>query len=297
MKIAITGASGLIGTALRDSLQSDGHQVVSLVRRNPRSPAEIQWDPASRRLDPVALADVDGVVHLAAANVGDKRWTESRKRELLDSRVDGTTTVAEALAAADPRPRFLVSASAVGFYGDTADRQVDESASAGTGTLAELCLRWEAAAQPAIDAGVRVTFARSALVLSRKGGLMGPVMPLFWCGLGGRLGSGRQYWSWISMTDEVAALRMLMDSDLSGPVNLTSPTPVTNAEFTKTLGSVMGRPTVLPVPGLALTLVLGDFAKEGCLAGPRAVPRVLTEAGFSFAQPTLRGALEEITTH
>lgn len=295
MKVAITGASGLIGTALRASLRADGHAVVSLVRRPARSADEFEWDPRAGRLDPGCLADVDGIVHLAAASVSTRRWTERRKRKLLASRVDGTTTVARALAQADPRPRFLVSASAIGFYGDTGDQTVDETAPAGTGTLPELCIRWEAAAQPASDAGVRVTLARSGLVLSRRGGLMAPVLPLFWCGLGGRLGSGRQYWSWISLTDEVAALRMLMDSDLSGPVNLTSPTPVTNAEFTKTLGSAMGRPTVLPVPGFALTLVLGDFASEGCLAGPRAVPRVLNEAGFGFTHPTLRTALEAIT--
>ncbi|MGI8723566.1 MAG: TIGR01777 family oxidoreductase [Geodermatophilaceae bacterium] len=296
MKVAITGASGLIGTALSAALRRDGHHVVHLVRRNPHSPDEAQWDPASRRLDPIVLADVDGVVHLAGAGIADKRWTDARRREVLDSRVDGTTTVAQALAAAPPRPRFLVSASAVGWYGDTGDRRVDETEPAGTGFLAEVCRRWEAAAQPAVDAGVRVTFPRTGLVLSRRGGLMGRLLPLFKLGLGGRLGSGRQYWPWISLPDEVSALRFLIESDLSGPVNLTGPEPVTNAEFTKTLGSVLARPTLVAVPGLALKLVVGDFAEEGVLVGQRAIPRVLSEAGFDFAHPTLRQALEAITS-
>ena len=295
MKVAITGASGLIGTALSASLRADGHQVRSLVRRNPRSSDEVQWDPARRRLDPVALADVDGVVHLAGAGIADKRWTDSRRREVLDSRVDATTAVAQALAAAEPRPRFLVSASAVGWYGDTGDRPVDETDPAGDGFLAEVCRRWEAATAPASDSGVRVTFPRTGLVLSRRGGLMGRLLPLFKLGLGGRLGSGDQYWPWISLADEIAALRFLMAAEVSGPVNLTGPEPVTNAEFTKTLGSVLGRPTLAAVPGFALKLVVGDFAEEGILAGQRAMPRVLNEAGFGFSHPTLREALEYIT--
>ncbi len=297
MKVCITGASGLIGTALKASLRSDGHQVVSLVRRNPLSPDEVQWDPTSRRLDPVALSDVDGVVHLAGAGIADKRWTQARRRLVLDSRVDGTTAVAEALAAAEPRPRWLVSASAVGWYGDTGNRPVDESAPAGKGFLAEVCERWEAAAAPAVDAGVRVTFPRTGLVLSRRGGLLSRLLPLFRLGLGGKLGSGKQYWPWISLADEVSALRFLIESDLSGPVNLTGPQPVTNAEFTRTLGSVLGRPTVATVPGFALRLAVGDFAEEGILSGQRVVPRVLTDAGFEFAHPTLRAALQDITAH
>jgi len=298
VKVAITGASGLIGTALSTALRADGHSVVALVRREPRSPGEAGWDPADRRLDPGVLTDVDGVVHLAGAGIADKRWTEARRREVLDSRVDATTTVAEALAvvaAVEPRPRFLISASAVGWYGDTGDREVDESAPAGNGFLAEVCQRWEAAAQPAVDAGVRVVLPRTGLVLSRRGGLLGRLLPLFKLGLGGRLGSGEQFWPWISLLDEIAALRFLIETDLSGPVNLTGPEPVTNAEFTKTLGSVLGRPTLATVPGFALKLVVGDFAEEGILVGQRAVPRILTDAGFSFTHPTLREALEDIT--
>ncbi|MBA3339504.1 MAG: TIGR01777 family protein [Geodermatophilaceae bacterium] len=295
MKVAISGASGLIGRALSADLRRDGHDVVALVRRKERSADEIRWDPAARELDPAAFAEVDGVVHLAGAGIADKRWTESRRREILDSRVDGTTTIAQTLAAAPPRARFMVSASAVGWYGDTGDRPVEESEPAGEGFLAEVCERWEAAAQPAIDAGVRVAFARSGLVLSRRGGLMGRLLPLFRLGLGAKLGSGRQYWPWITLTDEISALRFLIDSDLTGPVNLTGPAPVTNAEFTKTLGSVLGRPTLAAVPSFVLKLVVGEFAEEGILAGQRAMPRVLTEAGFKFTAPTLRDALEEIT--
>ncbi len=276
-------------------MRRDGHDVVALVRRKERSADEIRWDPAARELDPAAFAEVDGVVHLAGAGIADKRWTESRRREILDSRVDGTTTIAQTLAAAPPRARFMVSASAVGWYGDTGDRPVEESEPAGEGFLAEVCERWEAAAQPAIDAGVRVAFARSGLVLSRRGGLMGRLLPLFRLGLGAKLGSGRQYWPWITLTDEISALRFLIDSDLTGPVNLTGPAPVTNAEFTKTLGSVLGRPTLAAVPSFVLKLVVGEFAEEGILAGQRAMPRVLTEAGFKFTAPTLRDALEEIT--
>lgn len=275
-------------------MRRDGHDVVSLVRRKERSADEIRWDPAARELDPAALAEVDGVVHLAGAGIADKRWTESRRREILDSRVDGTTTIAQTLAAAPPRARFMVSASAVGWYGDTGDRPVEESEPAGEGFLAEVCERWEASAQAAVDAGVRVAFARSGLVLSQRGGLMGRLLPLFKLGLGGKLGSGAQYWPWITLTDEIAALRFMIDSDLTGPVNLTGPKPVTNAEFTKTLGSVLGRPTLAVVPGFALKLVVGDFAEEGILAGQRAIPRVLTDAGFGFTSSTVREALEKI---
>ena len=297
MKVAITGASGLIGTALSASLRRDGHRVVALVRRSARSAEEVQWYPAQRRLDPAVLADVDGVVHLAGAGIGDKRWTESRKRELLDSRVDGTTAVAQALAAAPDRQRFLLSASGVHYYGiGTGSRPVDESDPNGSGFLAEVCRAWEAAADPARDAGVRVVHPRTGLVLARRGGVMGRLLPLFRLGAGGRIGNGRAYWPWISLTDEVSALRMLIDSELSGPVNLTSPEPVTNAEFTRTLGSVLHRPTLVPVPSFALRVVIGEFADEGILQVPRAVPRVLTAAGFSFTHPTLRAALEEITT-
>lgn len=277
-------------------MRADGHEVISFVRRSPRSSDEVSWDPAARRLEPSALGDVDGIVHLAGAGIADRRWTESRKRELLDSRVNGTAAVAEALATAPARHRFLISASGVHFYGTaTGTRPVDETEPNGTGFLAEVCRRWEAAADPAREAGVRVVHPRSGLVLARRGGVLGRLLPLFRLGAGGRIGDGKAYWPWISLIDEIAALRMLIDSDLSGPVNLTSPTPVTNAEFTKTLGAVLHRPTLATVPPFALRIVVGDFADEGILRVPRALPGVLTEAGFSFTHPSLRAALEEIT--
>jgi uncharacterized protein (TIGR01777 family) len=294
MKVAVTGSSGLIGSALVPALREDGHEVLRLVRRTPRTADEHRWDPAHRRIDPALLADVDAVVNLAGVGVGDHRWTQSYKQQIRSSRVDSTTTVAQALAdaaAADPgRPRTLLSASAVGWYGDTGDREVTEADPAGTDFLARVCADWEAATAPAADAGVRVVTMRTGLVLGR-GGLMGRLAPLFRFGLGGTLGSGRQYWPRISLTDEVAAMRALLTATVSGPVNLTGPTPVTNAEFTRALARVLHRPAVLPVPGVALRLALGEFARVGVLAGQRAVPAVLHVSGFQWTHPDLESAL------
>jgi len=296
MRIAVTGATGLIGAALVPRLRDDGHDVVTLVRRPARDATEVPWDPEAHRLDPVALADVDAVVHLAGAGIGDRRWTSSYKRTVVRSRVEGTATVAEALAAAEPRPRVLLSGSAVGWYGDTGDQVTDESAPRGAGFLASLCETWEAATAPAEAAGVRVVHLRTGLVCSRTGGFLGRVLPVFRLGAGGRLGSGRQYWPWISLLDEVGAVRFLLGAQtVRGPVNLTGPAPVTNAEFTEVLASVLGRPAGLPVPAVALRLALGEFADEGVLIGQRAVPRVLTEAGYAFEHPTLEQTLRWVT--
>lgn len=296
MRVAVTGASGLVGTALVASLRGDGHDVLRLVRRPASEPDELSWDPTAHQLDPEALAEVDGVVHLAGAGIGDKRWTEAYQRTLLDSRVDGTATVAEALVRAPKRDRFLVSASGVHYYGvGTGSTEVDESSPNGTGFLAELCRRWEAAADLARDAGVRVSHPRSGLVLAAKGGVLGRLLPLFRLGVGGRISDGTAYWPWISLTDEVAAIRFLIDSELSGPVNLVGPEPVTNAEFTATMGAVLHRPTLATVPSFALRLVIGKFADEGILAVPRAVPTVLRENGFPFTHRTLEAALRSIT--
>jgi uncharacterized protein (TIGR01777 family) len=294
VKIAVTGSSGLIGSALVPALTEDGHEVLRLVRRTPRTAEEHRWDPQHRRIDPLLLADVDAVVNLAGTGVGDKRWSEKRKQEILRSRVDATTTVSTALAqaaTADPgRERVLLSASAVGWYGDTGDRVVRENAPAGTDYLAHVCEQWERATAPAEQAGVRVVRLRTGLVLGR-GGLLKRMAPLFRLGLGGRLGSGAQYWPWISLTDEVAAIRFLLTTPVSGPVNLTGPAPVTNAEFTRALASVLRRPSVLPVPGIALRAVLGEFAPVGILAGQRAVPAALEAAGFSWSHPDVTSAL------
>jgi uncharacterized protein (TIGR01777 family) len=294
VRIAVTGSSGLIGSRLVPALTEDGHEVLRLVRRTPRTAEEHRWDPQHRRIDPSLLADVDAVVNLAGTGVGDKRWTEKRKQEILSSRVDATTTVSAALAeaaASDPgRERVLLSASAVGWYGDTGDRVVRENAPAGKDFLAHVCEQWETATAPAAQAGVRVVRLRTGLVLGR-GGLLKRLAPLFRLGVGGRLGSGEQYWPWISLTDEVDAIRFLLTAPVSGPVNLTGPAPVTNAEFTRALAQVLHRPAVLPVPGVALRAVVGEFAPVGILAGQRAVPAALEAAGFTWSHPDVTSAL------
>ncbi|MGY1847542.1 TIGR01777 family oxidoreductase [Blastococcus sp. SYSU DS1021] len=295
MKIAVAGASGMIGGALLPALRADGHEVIQLVRRTPRTAEEHRWDPQHRRIDPALLRDVDAVVNLAGVGVGDRRWNERHKQAVLGSRVDSTATLSEALrdaVAADPdRPRVLLNGSAVGWYGDTGDRVVDESDPAGDDFLARVCVAWEGATAPAADAGVRVTTLRTGLVLGH-GGLLARMLPLFRAGLGGRLGSGRQYVPWISQEDEVGAIRYLLTHAVPGPVNLCGPEPVTNAEFAAALGRVVHRPTALPVPGAALRIVLGEFADVGVLAGQRAVPNRLTEAGFRFAHGDVDAALQ-----
>jgi uncharacterized protein (TIGR01777 family) len=295
MKVAVTGSSGLIGSELVRSLHADGHEVLRLVRRTPRTADEHRWEPAHHRTPPGLLDDVDAVVNLAGVGVGDRRWTEKRKQQILSSRVDSTATVSQALADADARApgrqRVLLSASAVGWYGDTGDRVVDETAAAGDDFLARVCVAWEAATAPASGAGIRVATLRTGLVLAR-GGLVGRLRPLFRACLGGKLGSGRQYMPWISLRDEVDAIRFLLTAPVSGPVNLTGPSPVTNAEFTSVLAELVHRPAVLAVPGPALRLALGELAPVAVLAGQRAVPAVLTGAGFSHSHPDFRSALQ-----
>ncbi len=289
MRIGITGASGLIGSALTTHLQQQGHETVAFVRREPRSASEISWRPGTD-LDPGRLSGLDAIVHLAGAGVGDKRWTDSYKEVIRSSRVDGTQTIARAMAAADDGPRVLVSGSAIGYYGDTGDRLTDETGPQGDGFLAGVVRDWEAAAAPAVDAGVRVTFARTGLVVSSDGGAWQRLFPIFRAGLGGKLGSGKQYWSTISLTDEVRALTWLINNDVGGPVNLVGPHPVTNAEVTRVMGEVLGRPTILPVPGFALKAVLGEFA-EDTLASQRIDPAVLRSHGFTWLQPDIRAMI------
>jgi uncharacterized protein len=293
VQIAITGSTGLIGKALVRALRDEGLTVLRLVRRSATAEDEVRWDPFGE-VDTGALEGVDAVVHLAGAGVGDHRWTESYKRQVRDSRVEGTRTLARALARLDRRPAVFVSGSAVGYYGDTGDVAVDETAPPGEGFFAGLCRDWEAAAQPAVDAGIRVVHPRSGLVLAREGGLLGRVLPLFRLGLGGRLGGGRQWMSWISLADEVAALRFLIHDGLSGPVNLTAPEPVTNAEFTRAVGRALRRPTPFIVPAPALRLALGEFADEWALASQRVLPDRLAKAGFTFRTPGVDTALAEI---
>jgi uncharacterized protein (TIGR01777 family) len=297
MKIAVTGSSGLIGGALVPALREDGHEVLRLVRRTPRTAEEHRWDPQHRRIDDNLLADVDAVVNLAGTPIRPRPWTRGYRESILSSRLDSTATVAAAFAdaaAADPgRARVLLSGSAVGYYGDTGDAVVDEAFPAGTDILAHVCSRWESATAPADAAGIRVVQLRTGLVIGR-GALLTKVLGLvFRLGLGGRMGSGRQFWPWISLRDEVDAIRFLLTADGSGPVNLTGPTPVTNAEFTRSLAAALHRPAVLAVPGPAIRLALGEFGRSSVLAGQRAVPAKLEAAGYRFTHTSLDAALQE----
>ncbi|MET8689720.1 TIGR01777 family oxidoreductase [Streptomyces sp. NPDC004732] len=290
-RVAVAGASGLIGTALTRSLAADGHEVVRLVRRAPRSKDEVRWDPKERYVDTAGLAGCSAVVNLAGAGIGDHRWTAAYKRELRDSRVLGTETLATAAASLDEPPRVFVNASAIGYYGDTGQRAVDESAPAGEGFLPSLCVEWEDSAAAARDAGIRTVLARNGLVIGREGGAWGRLFPLFKAGLGGRLGNGRQYWSYISLHDEVAALRHLIDTEtLSGPFNLTAPEPLTNREVTAAMGRVLHRPALLPAPAPALRLVLGEMAGD-VLGSQRVLPTRLLDSGFAFAFPAIDEAI------
>ncbi|NUP38669.1 MAG: TIGR01777 family protein [Streptomyces sp.] len=295
-RIAVAGASGLIGGALVRSLTADGHEVVRLVRRAPRAEDEVRWDPEGGRVDPSVLAGCDVVVNLAGAGVGDRRWTDAYKTRIRSSRVLGTAALAGAIAALDEKPRVFVNGSAMGYYGETGDRAVDESAPPGTGFLPELCVEWEGAAAPAQEAGVRTVFTRTGLVVARGGGAWGRLFPLFKAGLGGRMGDGRQYWSYIALHDEVAAIRHLIDTDtLSGPFNLTAPNPLTNREITAAMGRVLHRPTLFPVPAPVLRTALGEMAGD-VLGSARVLPKRLLESGFTFAFPDIEGALKAALT-
>ena len=291
MRVAVTGSSGLIGQALLRSLRADGHEVVRLVRRPARADDEVEWDPMRQYVDTAGLAGCEAVVHLAGAGVGDHRWTEGYKRTIRDSRVLGTAAIAEAVASLDTPPRTLVVGTAVGWYGDTGDRAVDESAPPGSGFLADVCQEWEGAAAATEEAGIRTVYARTGLVVAREGGAWGRLFPVFRAGLGGRLGSGRQYWSHIALHDHIAALRHLLAAEeLSGPVNLTAPEPVTQREVAAAMGRVLHRPALLAVPAPVLRAVLGEFSVD-VLGSQRVLPRRLLESGFAFAFPGIEDAI------
>src|SRR5665811_1911195 len=288
-RVAISGATGLIGSALSTFLRARGDEVVHLVRSQPRASHEIRWNPATRTLDPRELSGVTAVVHLAGAGVGDHRWTPAYKHEILSSRVDGTATIATAMADLG-EPIALVSGSAMGAYGDRGDEVLTEDSEMGHGFLADVVRAWEAATTPAQDAGLRVVHARTGLVLTPDGGAMKRVLPLARLGLAGPLGTGRQYWSWITLHDEIRALAHLIDQDLAGPVNLVSQQPLRQAEVMKALGTQLGRPTLLPAPALALKVALGEFASD-ILTSARILPSVLTASGFVFEHDTIESAM------
>lgn len=289
--VAIAGSSGLIGSALAVALRDAGRPVLRLVRRPPAGPDQRYWNPDTGELDPGVFGGVAAVVNLCGAPVAGRRWSGAYQQQLRNSRIIPTDVLATAVARAGVP--VLVNGSAIGFYGDTGSRTVDETACAGAGFLSGLCVDWEAATAPAADAGARVVNIRTGHVLSATGGLLGALRPLFRLGLGARFGDGRQYLSWISLADTVAALQLIIDDPgISGPVNLTGPEPVTNAEFTTALGRALGRPTPLRVPGFAARALLGEFAEEGLLTGQRVLPAALAAAGFQFRHNTLGGALD-----
>jgi len=288
-RIAITGASGLIGNALVGYLKSQGHTVQRLVRRAAVSSEEITWDPIAGTVDLEALAGVDAVIHLAGAGVSDKRWTKKYKSEILNSRLLGTTTIAKAVAIV--KPQVFISASAIGWYGESGNRAVVESDRVGDDFLATVCRDWESAADLAGD--VRTVKLRTGLVLDPTGGALGKMLPLFRFGLGGKLSNGKQWWSWITLHDQIRAIAFLLESKVAGPVNLTSPNPVTNSEFTAGLARAMHRPALFPVPAIALKIALGGFSAE-VLGSKKVMPQVLTEAGFTFDYPHISSALDKL---
>lgn len=290
MKIVVSGASGLIGTALVPVLRAEGHEVLRLVRREVAGGDQIRWDPAAGELDAAQLQGVDAFVNLSGATIG-RRWSRARKAEILDSRMDSTTLLAETLATVDPPPAVLVCAGGIGIYGDRGDEILTEESELGSGFLADVGRAWEEATGPAREAGVRVVSFRQGLVLSRAGGALGRLLTPFKLGLGGHVGSGRQWWSWVSMDDLVAAYRFALESEIAGPVNLVSPSPVTNGQFTKALGKAVRRPTLVPFPSFAARTVFGEMADEALLSSQRALPARLLDAGFRFEYPDLDEAL------
>lgn len=294
MRIAITGASGLIGSALSARLKSDGHEPVAVVRRAPGD-NEIGWSVDEQRIDEGAFDGIDAVVHLAGAGIGDKRWTDEYKQEIRESRTVGTALVAQAVNEATDGPKVLLSGSAIGYYGSSLDATFTETSPAGSGFLAEVCEAWESSAAPAQADGTRVVFLRTGIVLSAKGGALKKQLPIFKLGAGGKMGSGRQWQSWIHIDDEVSAIVHLLTSDVAGPVNLTAPNPVPQAGFADTLGDVLNRPTFLPIPKFGPKLLLGSELADNLLfEGQNVVPAVLENDGFTFEHPNLDGALRDL---
>lgn len=294
MNVLVSGATGLIGSALIPELEAAGHRVIRLTR-SPRSEADVRWDPEAGKVDTTRLEGVDAVVHLAGESIAEGRWTPEKKRRILESRRKGTRLLAEAIAALSTPPRVMVSASAVGYYGDRGNELLREESAPGSDFLAEVCKEWEAAADPAREAGIRVVHPRFGIVLSPKSGALGATLPIFKLGLGGKIGSGRQYWSWVALDDVVGSiLHSLTNESVSGPVNVGSPDPLTNAEYTKVLGRVLNRPAIFPLPAPAARIMLGEVADALLLASQRMEPARLKESGYTFRYPQLEGALRHL---
>ncbi len=291
--VAVTGATGLVGSALCSRLADSGHGILQLVRRqNVDTLQQLFWDPQDGFITPQRMNGVEAVVHLAGESIASGRWTDDKKQRIRRSRVDGTRTLSTALARLEQPPRVLVCASAIGYYGDRGDELLDESSAPGTGFLADVCREWEGASAPAMDAGIRVVHLRLGVVLSRSGGALQKMLMPFKLGAGGRIGAGRQYWSWIHLDDVVGAIvHAVTHHELSGPVNAVGPRPVTNAEFTRTLGRVLHRPAVIPLPAVAARIALGEMADELLLSSARVVPRMLQQSGYVFAFADLETAL------
>lgn len=286
--VLLSGASGKLGKAIGEALEQQGANTLRLVRREVWTPYEVRWKPSAEELDVSRLEGLSAAIHLSGANVSARRWTEAYKQEMTESRVGATRFLSEALARLDKPPAVLVSASAVGFYGDRGDELLDEDSPVGRGFFSDLCAAWEAATRPAEDAGIRIVHLRFGMVVGPGGGALAKLVPLFKLGLGGRLGNGRQWMSWISQSDAAAAaLFALENPELTGGVNATAPQPVTNADFTRELGRAVHRPAIMTAPAFALRLAVGEMADEALLSSTRAVPKRLLDAGFIFAHPTI----------
>ena len=296
MKIIIAGASGLVGSALVPSLEAKGDEVTRLVRGAPRA-GEIEWHPNQDEIDPATLKGFDAVINLAGENIAEGRWTDEKKRRIHDSRVNGTHLLAEAIVKLAQKPRVFLCASATGFYGDRGDEILDEHSESGGGFLAGVCREWERATDPAVNANVRVVNSRFGPIIARAGGMMARMLTPFKMGVGGKVGSGKQYISWVAIDDVVGAITLaLTDESVRGPVNVVSPDPVTNEEFTKTLGEVLSRPTALTIPAFAARLTFGEMADEMLLVSQRVIPKRLSEAGYGFQYPALEGAFRKYLT-
>lgn len=295
MKVLVSGSHGLVGTALISSLASDGHEIVRLVRATPSGAAEMEWHPNEGRIDAAKLEGFDAVVHLAGESIAANRWTTAKKRAIRDSRVKGTGLLSDTLARLSRPPAVFVSASAIGYYGDRGDELLTENSAAGNDFLAGVCVEWENATRPAVEKGIRTVHTRFGIILDANEGALGKMLTPFRMGIGGRVGSGKQWVSWIAIEDVVGGLRsVIADTSISGPVNFVAPNPVTNAEFTKTLGHVLSRPTLFPVPEFGVRLAFGEMADALLLASQRVEPRVLKERGFGFNWPALEPALRHL---